>query len=104
MKPDQADRSKTNNDQETASAADADFKLPDDLTFETAMTRLEQVVNDLERGSLTLDESLKAFREGNALARFCQQRLTEVDRTISKLVADGQDSYTTVPLDVPEES
>ena len=104
MNPDNPELKKTAAGEVTAPAVSEGFKLPEDLTFESAMSRLEQVVNDLERGSLTLDESLKAFQEGNALARFCQQRLTEVDRTISKLVQDGENAYATEPLDIPEES
>ena len=41
------------------------------MTFEQSMQRLEQIVRTMERGDVALDESLKLFREGTELVRFC---------------------------------
>ena len=45
------------------------------LTFEAAMAELEQLVEKMEDGDLTLDQSLQAFERGVALTRLCQTEL-----------------------------
>ena len=59
-----------------------------DLKFEEALTRLEQIVHTLESGDLPLEESLKAFEEGIALARRCAKYLEEAERRIELLTKD----------------
>ena len=56
--------------------------------FEEAMTRLEQLVQALETGNLSLDDSLRAFEEGTGLLRFCVRRLEETERRIEILMQD----------------
>ena len=60
--------------------------------FEKDLERLEQLVEALEAGGLTLDESLKRFEEGVKLARRCEKALTEAERRIEILVkkANGE--------------
>jgi exodeoxyribonuclease VII small subunit len=55
-------------------------------SFETALSRLEEIVHRLERGEITLDESLTAFREGSDLVRFCLERLTAAEKAVQELV------------------
>ena len=45
------------------------------MTFETALLRLEEITKALEGGLATLDESLRLFQEGVALVRFCNEKL-----------------------------
>jgi exodeoxyribonuclease VII small subunit len=59
-----------------------------DLKFEDALARLEQIVHTLESGNLPLEESLKAFEEGIALARHCAKYLEEAERRIELLTKD----------------
>jgi len=59
-----------------------------DLKFEDALARLEQIVHTLEAGNLPLEESLKAFEEGIALARHCARYLEEAERRIELLTKD----------------
>lgn len=56
-------------------------------TFETAMTRLEQIVAALESGRCTLDDSLKLFEEGTKLTAYCSRLLKEAEQKIVKLTA-----------------
>ena len=56
--------------------------------FEEAVEELENVVEQLESGELSLEESLTAFENGVRLVKFCNQRLTEVERKIELLVKD----------------
>ncbi len=57
-----------------------------DLTFEQSLEELETLVDKLERGQLTLDESLDTFETGMKLARVCTQKLTKSERKIEKLI------------------
>ena len=51
----------------------------DEITFETAITRLEELTNQLESGTLTLDESVKVFEEGIKLSKFCENKLQNIN-------------------------
>ncbi|MBN2232944.1 MAG: exodeoxyribonuclease VII small subunit [Deltaproteobacteria bacterium] len=55
--------------------------------FETALKRLEEVVNRLESGELSLDQALKLFEQGIGLARMCSKRLDEVEEKVQILLA-----------------
>jgi exodeoxyribonuclease VII small subunit len=57
--------------------------------FEAAMARLEEIVHALEKGDLSLDESLRVFEEGTSLLRFCTRRLEAAERRIEILMQDG---------------
>ena len=54
------------------------------LTFEQAMQRLEQIVRTMERGDAPLDESLKLFQEGTELVRSCGKLLDDAELQIKK--------------------
>jgi exodeoxyribonuclease VII small subunit len=56
--------------------------------FEAAMARLEEIVHALEKGDLSLDESLRVFEEGTGLLRFCTRRLEAAERRIEILMQD----------------
>mgnify|MGYP001078155608 FL=1 len=60
------------------------------LTFESAMTELEQLVEKMEDGELTLDESLKAFERGVVLTRLCQSELKNAELKVQQLNSDGE--------------
>lgn len=59
--------------------------------FEEAMKELEEIVETLEKGDLTLDESIKVFQRGIELSKFCSKRLNEVERKITMLIEDQGD-------------
>lgn len=63
-------------------------------SFEDAMLELEGIVEKLEKGELTLDESLKYFKRGVELSRYCSNRLEEVEKEITVLI-EGQDGEVT---------
>ena len=56
-----------------------------DMTFEQAMTRLEQIVAALEGGKCSLDESLALVEEGTKLTAYCSKQLKEAEQKIVKL-------------------
>jgi len=74
------------------------------MTFEQAMTRLEQIVATLENGRCTLDESMRLFEEGAKLTAFCQKALKSAEQKIIKLTAAeaGEDETLSVPEDTQE--
>jgi exodeoxyribonuclease VII small subunit len=74
--------------------------------FEEAMERLEQIVESLEGGDLTLEESLKIFEEGMKLIRFCSKKLEEAEQKVTLLVKESGGTLTQQPfeLDDKEES
>ena len=66
-------------------------KLPD---FEESLAELESLVQKLESGDLTLDESLDYFKKGVELTRQCQKVLNEAQQTVEKFLDNGEDSAT----------
>ncbi len=62
------------------------------LTFEQSMQRLEQIVRQMERGDVALDESLKLFQEGTELVRSCGKLLDDAELQIKKVTATADGS------------
>ncbi|MGI9861207.1 exodeoxyribonuclease VII small subunit [Moorella naiadis] len=61
------------------------------LTFEAALQKLEEIVRALEGEGLTLEESLVRYQEGVRLVRLCRQRLKEVEGKLQVLLLqDGE--------------
>jgi len=59
--------------------------------FESALKSLEEIVQQLERGDLTLDRALELFEDGVKISRFCHAKLEEAERKVEMLIkaADG---------------
>jgi len=55
-------------------------------SFEAALTRLEQIVQRLEKGELPLEESLVLYEEGIRLSRLCHAKLEEAEGKIELLM------------------
>ncbi|GAM11646.1 exodeoxyribonuclease 7 small subunit [Geobacter sp. OR-1] len=66
--------------------------------FETSLAKLEDVVNRLESGELTLDEALKAFEEGVKHAAICNKKLNEAEKKIELLLKQKDGSFRTEPF------
>jgi exodeoxyribonuclease VII small subunit len=61
----------------------------ENLTFEQAFAELEETVQKLEAGGLTLEESLALFERGQALAARCNVQLDEAQIKVSQLSPEG---------------
>lgn len=59
--------------------------------FENALTRLEQITDELEAGDLSLEKSLDKFNEGIALVQFCNSRLEEAKSRVDLLLQKDGD-------------
>lgn len=69
------------------------------ISFEKALEQLEQIVEDLESGELSLEKALKKFEEGMKLSQYCNQKLDESEKKISLLMEQADGAVTKRPLD-----
>ena len=68
-------------------------------SFEDALKRLEEIVQRMESGDPTLEDSLGLFEEGVRLTRVCSQRLDEAEKKIELLTKDEQGRVKTKAMD-----
>ena len=61
-----------------------------EIDFEKALAELEQLVETMEKGDLTLEDSLKHFERGVTLTRACQKALTEAEQKVRILTRDNE--------------
>jgi exodeoxyribonuclease VII small subunit len=67
-------------------------------SFEESLNRLEAIVEKLEKGDLTLEESLKLFEEGVGLSAACKQELDAAEGKVEMLVKQRDGSLKTEPF------
>ncbi len=67
-------------------------KTTDDLSFEDALSELESLVERMEQGELSLEDSLKSFERGVALTRTCQQALKAAEQKVEILTSQDPDA------------
>ena len=72
--------------------------MPEELTFEETLKKLEDVVEQLESGdALTLDESLAAFEEGVRLTRLSRKTLDGAELRVNQLIEDDESEIDAAP-------
>lgn len=78
--------------QESAPTADpaADSSTGGDVDFEAALAELEELVDEMEAGDMTLEASLKAFERGVKLTRQCQAALRNAELKVKQLTKDNE--------------
>lgn len=70
------------------------------MSFEQALGALEEIVQQLESGSVPLDQSIALYEKGEALRKHCQGRLDSAQQRIEKIVQDPTGAVTAArPLD-----
>lgn len=57
------------------------------MDFEKKLGRLEEIVQKMEKGELSLEDSLKLFEEGVKLSRECHQNLNEAESKVKQLIS-----------------
>lgn len=67
-------------------------KKSDTLPFEQALSELESLVETLEKGELSLEDSLKTFERGIELTRTCQKALKEAEQKVEILSGNTADA------------
>ena len=70
-----------------------------EMKFEEALKKLEKIVEDLEKGDLTLDEALKKYQEGIELSRACSQRLESAKKKIEVISKNKKGEFELKPLE-----
>jgi len=68
------------------------------VSFEQSLTDLETLVNKMETGDLSLDESLGAFEEGVKLTRECQKMLDEAEQKV-QILSEKNGELNSIPFD-----
>jgi len=68
------------------------------IDFEASLSQLEQLVDQMEDGDLSLEESLKAFEAGVKLTRECQRALRDAEQKVEVLMREN-DEWTAETLD-----
>ena len=71
-----------------------------EINFEKALEELESIVEDLESGDLSLENSLRSFEKGIKLARQCQETLSQAELQVQKLIEEDGELKTTPLKDV----
>ncbi len=71
----------------------------EDVDFEGALARLEDLVGELERGELSLENSLRRFEEGVGLVRRCSEQLKSAELRIRQL-EEGTDGVSERAVDL----
>jgi len=62
-------------------------------SFEDSLRRLEEIVQLLEQGDVSLDDSLKMYEEGIALSKACMEKLTQAELKLKKLGKDMEGNF-----------
>ena len=63
-------------------------KTIEEMTFEEAMSELEAVVDQLDRGDVALDESIKLYERGALLKKRCERKLKEAEEKVAAITLD----------------
>ena len=58
------------------------------LTYEKAISRLDEIVSLLEKNEVSLDDALALFEEGTRLTAFCSKKLNEAKQKITEIEKD----------------
>ena len=70
-------------------------KKPENLSFEQALEELSTIVTDMEQGELSLEQSLKQFERGIALANASSSKLQQAEQKVSILMANDSQAELT---------
>lgn len=70
----------------------------EEMKFEDALKRLEDIVEKLESGSLELEESIQLFEQGVKLSLYCQQQLKQAEGRVQRLVKNLNGEFELLDL------
>lgn len=63
----------------------------EEKTFESALGELEQIVKDLESGSISLDEAMNKYTTAMNLVKFCQEKLDNATKQVNKILNENNE-------------
>ena len=71
-----------------------------EMTFEQAMSELERIVTQLEKGDVPLEDSISLYEKGAELKKRCETKLKEAEQNVAAITLDEEGSVTgTKPLE-----
>ncbi len=70
-------------------------ETPKEIEFESALKKLEGIVQNLENGDLSLEQALKQYEEGVKMADICSKRLTEAQKRVEVLIKTSGGKFKT---------
>ena len=73
-----------------------------ELSFEESMKRLDEIVNGLEKGDVSLRDSMAMFEEGTALIRRCSEMLDNAEQQVVRLKKGPDGAPVELPFDAEE--
>ncbi|MBO7333148.1 MAG: exodeoxyribonuclease VII small subunit [Alphaproteobacteria bacterium] len=65
--------------------------MTEDISFEDALTKLEDIVYQLESGHIKLEEAVSAYEKGCALKKICEEKLQNAKERIDKLIIQNNE-------------
>ena len=74
-------------------------RLRKERSFEEALARLESIVAELEGEDRGLEKQFALFQEGMELARFCDRKLSEVEKSVEIVLKASSEEWKTAPFD-----
>jgi exodeoxyribonuclease VII small subunit len=77
-------------------------RVKKERSFEDAMARLEAIVSELEGEDEGLERQFALFQEGMELARFCDRRLSEVEKSVEVVLKESAEEWKTAPFEADE--
>lgn len=72
------------------------------LSFDEALVRLEQLVEEMERGEMTLEMAMQKHAEGMELSQFCHQQLQAAEAAVNKVIRESDGILSENELILPE--
>ncbi|MCF8045058.1 MAG: exodeoxyribonuclease VII small subunit [Desulfarculaceae bacterium] len=73
--------------------------MNEDISFEKAMEKLEEIVKKLEAGDLELEEALEKFEQGMKYSKYCLDVLDRTEKKITLLMQDENGNLTEEPFE-----
>jgi exodeoxyribonuclease VII small subunit len=80
------------------------MRVRKEKSFEEALGRLESIVAELEGEDRGLEKQFALFQEGMDLARFCEKKLSEVEKSVEIVLKESTEEWKTAPFDPAEGS
>ena len=65
-----------------------------EMTFEQAMSELERIVTELEKGDVPLEDSISLYEKGAELKKRCETKLKEAEQKVAAITLDEDGSVT----------
>lgn len=72
--------------------------MSEELSFEKAFERLEKILETMNTGKVSLEESLKLFEEAESLMKLCSNRLNQAEQKIEQLIKSRSGEYRLEPF------